>query len=63
MCFSISYAEKNRLEALYGPFHLEPADIEEGIDFNFEKVYYVDAFRLPRIPVVTNERPDNIQLL
>ena len=63
MCFSISYAEKNRLEALYGSFHLEPEDMGESLDFHFEKTYYIDAFALPKIPVVTNERPENIQLL
>ncbi len=63
MCFSISYAEKNRLEALYGPFHLEPEDMKVGFEAHFEKTYYINAFTLPKIPVVTNERPDNIQLL
>ena len=63
MCFSISYAERNRLEALYGPLRLEPEEIKEGFDKDFGRVYYIDAFSLPKIPVVTNQSPDNIQLL
>jgi len=56
MCFDISYALKKN-------------EIEERFCAKFEKTrlfepaYHVSAFSLPEVPIITNEKPDTIQLL
>jgi len=56
MCFDISFALKSdRLEERFAAKFEKP-------EF-FEPVYHVSAFTTPQAPVITNEKPDSIQML
>jgi putative SOS response-associated peptidase YedK len=56
MCFDISYAlKKEDIENRFDAKFIEP-DV-------YEPMYHVSAFNLPKVPVITNEEPENIQML
>jgi putative SOS response-associated peptidase YedK len=55
MCFNISIAkQKKTLEKRF------KADFQEGIQF--EPNYFLSAFAKPFVPVITNDKPKEIQL-
>jgi putative SOS response-associated peptidase YedK len=56
MCFDISFALKSdKLEARFSAKF-------EKTEF-FEQVYHVSAFTVPNVPVITNEKPESIQMM
>jgi putative SOS response-associated peptidase YedK len=56
MCFDISYAQKSNLLEMRFKAKFESSEL-------YEPVYHVSAFSLPVVPVITNEKPESIQMM